>query len=105
MRNNSNTHTENLALDAEDWEIAFEPYQGNHSAAITLGFNLMILKGYLAVEPLNIEAVIEGLEQAMAELFPFTQFHEVSYLLFRRLAEGKLSRDEEKILEALGVKF
>ena len=33
MQNNSNTHTENLALDAEDWEIALEPYQGNHRAA------------------------------------------------------------------------
>lgn len=30
--------------------------------------------------------------------------YEVSYDLFVRLAEGKLTRDEERILDALGVK-
>jgi hypothetical protein len=34
-----------------------------------------------------------------------TQFHEASYVLFRRLAEGKLTHEEEKILKALGIKF
>lgn len=105
MPANDNTHIESFPLDAEDWEIAFEVYEGNPGAALSLGFNLMVLKAYLAVEPIRLEEVIESIDQAMEVLFPFTQFHEVSYLLFRRLAEGKLTREEEKILEALGVKF
>lgn len=105
MPNNSNTPKENFPLDAEDWEIAFEPYLGNHSAALTLGFNLMVLKAYLSIAPLKIEEAIKGIDRAMDVLFPYTDFHEVSYVLFRRLSEGKLSREEEKILEALGIRF
>ena len=31
-------------LDTEDWEIAFEPYQGHPGPALSLGFNLVVLK-------------------------------------------------------------
>ena len=65
----------------------------------------MILKAYLAVAPLKIQESIEALDCAMEVLYPFTEFHEVSYDLFVRLASGKLTRDEEQILDALGVKF
>lgn len=105
MSDNPNTHFENAQLDAEDWEIAFQPYVDNPGASLSLGFLLMILRGYLVLNPPQIQVVIQALDLAMDVLFPFTQFHKVSYVLFRRLSEGKLSRDEEKILEALGIKF
>jgi hypothetical protein len=105
MPNNRNTVTENPPLDAEDWEIALEPYQANHGAALTLGFNLMVLKAYLTVKPLKIQDAIEGIDQAMVALYQHTEFRYVSYLLFRRLAEGQLTSEEEKILESLNVKF
>jgi len=41
----------------------------------------------------------------MDVLFPFTQFHELSYDLFVRFADGKLTTEEEEMLKALGVKF
>ena len=98
-----NTHDH--ALDTESWEIALEPYKVHPGAALTLGFNLMILRRYLAVAPLKIREANEGLDVAMEVLFPHTEFHEVSYDLFVRLAEGKLTFEEEQILNALGVKF
>ncbi len=61
-------------LDYEDWEIALEPYKRNLGAALMLGFNLMVLKSYLAVEPLKIQEAIEGIDRAVEVLFPLTQF-------------------------------
>ena len=107
MPDNRNTENESNhpVLDEEAWEIAFEPYDGNPGAALSLGMNLMIMKAYLAVAPLKIQDVIDGLDSAMGVLYPYTEFHEVSYDLFVRLASGKLTREEEQILDALGVKF
>jgi len=92
-------------LDAEDWEIAFAPYEGNPGAALRLGFNLMVLKSYLAVEPLKIQAAIEGIDRGIEALFPHTQFREVSYDLFLKVVEGRLTLEEEQILKAMGIKF
>lgn len=105
MQNNRNIHTENPPLSAEDWELALEPYADNPGAALSLGSLFMILRSYLTTKPRQIEVAIEGLDQAMEILFPFTEFHEVSFVLFRRLADGKLTRDEEKLLETLGIRY
>ena len=56
----------------------------------------MIIRAYL-VEPANIEAVIESLEEAMHALYPYTLFHKVSFILFRRLAEGKIDLETAKL--------
>jgi hypothetical protein len=105
MPDNPNTNYENAPLDTEDWEIAFAPYAQYPSAALTLAANLMILKAFLAIKPPMMQEAIEGLDRAMEVLFPFTEFHEVSYVLFRRLAEGKLTLEDEQILKSLGIKF
>jgi hypothetical protein len=97
--------TENAPLDYQDWEHAFEPYDGHPGQALMLGFNLMVLKTYLAVEPLNIEEANAGLDRAMEVLFQHTQFHEVAYGVFRRLVEGKITLEEEERLKALGLRF
>jgi hypothetical protein len=91
-------------LDAEDWELAFEPYEGHPGQALTLGFNFVALKSYLA-EPLKIKEAIKSLDCAMKVLFRYTQFHGLAYDLFRRLVEGKLTLDEEELLKSLGLKF
>jgi hypothetical protein len=51
------------------------------------------------------QPVIEALDLAMKVLFPFTSFHEASLGLFIRLTDGKLTFDEEQMLNALGLKF
>jgi hypothetical protein len=65
----------------------------------------MVLKSYLAIEPLKIQQAIEGLECAMEVLFKHTQFHEVAYGLFRKLMKGELTLEEEETLKALGLRF
>src|SRR4051812_20094840 len=92
-------------LDTEDWEIAFEPYGADSSAALTLSFNLMVLKAYLAVEPLQLEEALEGLDRALEAIYPYTQFHRVSYKLFRNVVEGKMTLEQEELLKKLGIKF
>jgi len=98
-------NTENQPLDTEDWELALEPFKGNPGAALMLGYNFMVLKSYLAVEPLKIQEANDGLDRGLDVLFTRTQFHEVSFRLFRRLIEGKLTLDEEEKLKALGIEF
>ena len=104
MPNNPNTAHETAQLDTEDWDIAFQPYSEDSDAALTLACNLMIMRAYL-VAPADIESVIESLDAAMHALYPYTLFHKVSYILFRRLAEGKMDLEMEEVLKKLGIKF
>jgi hypothetical protein len=100
-----NPNTESPLLDTEDWEIAFRSYSHDQSAALVLGFNLMILKSYLVADPLMLEEATESIDHAVEALFQHTQFHEVSYALFVKLAGGELTHEEEYMLQALGVRF
>ena len=97
--------TEDLLVDLIDWELAFEPFQDKPLAALRLGFNLATLRTELDSLLIKSRPVMESLEIAMEVLFPFTSFHEASFDLFLRYTEGKLTVEEEQMLEALGVKF
>ena len=97
--------TENAPLDTEDWEICFAPYTGHPDAVLTMGFNLMVLKSYLCIEPLRIQEAIDGIDRAVDVLFPHTDFHNITRDLFRKVIEGKLTLEEEQTLKALGAKF
>jgi hypothetical protein len=105
MQDNPNTENERYPLETEDWILAFAPYDGSPGAALSLGVNLMILRAYLSVMPLKISESVEALDRAMEVLFPFTEFHDLSFDLFVRFADGKLTTEEEESLRALGVKF
>lgn len=98
-----NPNTESPLLDTEDWEIAFRSFSHDHSAALVLGYNLVILKSYLVADPLLVEEAIWSLDHALEALFQHTQFHDVSYALFVKKAGGQLTQEEEEMLEALGV--
>ena len=107
MSNNRNTYYphEHLSLDAEDWGLAFGAFEGFPGQALTLGFNLTVLKSYLTIEPPKIQEAIDSLDWAMEILFQHTQFHEIAYKLFHRLIQGQLSLEEEETLKSLGLKF
>ena len=107
MQDNPNTdnQTPDLPIDREDWENAFEPYKGHSYAALRLGFNVAILRKELETQMFKSRPVLEALDLAMEVLFPYTSFHEASFGLFIRLTEGKLTFEEEQMLNALGIKF
>jgi hypothetical protein len=101
----TNTQTREFDMDREDWERAFEPLAKNSYAVLQLGFNFATMRKYLDTQLFKPRPVMEALEQAMEALFPLTEFHDVSFNLFLKFTEGKLTVEEEQMLKALGVKF
>jgi hypothetical protein len=92
-------------MDEEDWQVAFEPYEGRPSDALTLGCKLGMLRAYLDAQTIKARQATKALDLALEVLFPFTSFHEASFDLFIKYTEGKLTFDEEQMVRALGVKF
>jgi hypothetical protein len=109
MQDNPNTDNLNLIqgplVETDLWEQAFEPFEGEHYAALRLGFNLAMLRKYLDGQLIKFLPVMDSLELAMAVIFKYTEFHDASFDLFIRLTEGDLTHDEEQMLNALGIKF
>jgi hypothetical protein len=105
MPDDRNTEKENPPLDAEDWELAFEPYKGNPGAALQLGYNLFALLAYLRIEPVDVETASNAIDRALLALYPHTEFHMVCWIFFRKVIEGALTLEEEDVLKKLGIKF
>ena len=103
MQNNPNTN--NQLVDPEDWATAFGPYYEKPDQALRLGLNLAILRTELDGMLIKSQPVLEALDDALEILFPFTSFHDASLDLFIRFTEGKLTLDEEQLLNAMGVKI
>jgi hypothetical protein len=97
--------TDDLLIDRDDWEIAFEPYKEKPYAALRLGWNLAELRKDLDGLLIKSRPVMEALDLGLEVLFPYTEFHKASFGLFIRLMEGKLTFEEEQMLHALGVNF
>ena len=74
-------------------------------SSLTGGFpNSFVLDTFVGSSAIVIELNgLVGLDHAFEALFQHTQFHEVSYALFVKLAGGELTQEEEQMLEALGV--
>ena len=104
MQEDANTDTQ-LLMDEEDWQVAFEPYRGRPSDALTLGCKLGMLRAFLRAQTIQCRQAIRALDLAMEVLFPFTSFNDVSFDLFIKYTDGKLSFEEEQMVTALGVKF
>ena len=94
----------NPIVERDLWEQAFEPFEGEYYAALRLGFNFAMLRKHYDTQLIKCAPIIESLEIAMYVLFKYSEFHDASYDLFIRLTEGKLTREEEQMLNALGIK-
>ena len=107
MQNNPTTdnYTRQLLMDHEDWELAFEPYEERPRDALTLGCKLGMLRAYLKAQTIQCRQAIKALDLALEVLFPLSSFHDASFDLFIKYAEGHLSFEEEQMVRALGVKF
>jgi hypothetical protein len=107
MQDNPNTdnQTQQPLMDRDDWELAFEPFEGHAYAAIRIGFNIRTLRRDLDSFLIKNRPIIEALDLAMEVLFPYTDFHKASFDLFLKFTDGKLTFDEEQMLRALGVKI
>ena len=102
---NTDNYMQGLLMDDEDWQIAFEPYEGRPSDPLTLGCKLGMLRAYLDAQTIKCRHAIKALDLALEILFPFTSFHEASFDLFIKYTHTGLTFEEEQMLRALGVKF
>jgi len=64
-----------------------------------------MLRMHLEEQLFKSPLAIETLDLAMEVLFPFTEFHDTSFDLFIRFTEGKLTKEEGQMLNALGIRF
>ena len=103
MPDNVNTDTESPYLDDEDWQIAFEPFEGQPRAALTLGFHLAELKRL--VNDLKKHQAIEAIDRAIDCLFEHSDFRSAGRELFLTAIEGKLTTDKEELIRHLGIRF
>ncbi len=88
--------TEGTPLDAEDWEIAFEPYTEHPGSALTLAYHFSNLREYLLSETRDIPEALAAIDRAVDKLYEYTEFHNVSHQLFRQTVEGTLKLDVER---------
>ena len=98
MRDNPNTtdnQDENASTDKEVWEILFEPYACYPDAAYQLARHLTTVKQHLKAIPPEVSAAVRELTEACDALFPFTEFSEAGYDLYRVAIAGHATRAEE----------
>jgi hypothetical protein len=96
---------EDAPITAEDWELPFEPYVSYPDAAYYLARYLTAVKQRLRAKPPEVSAAARDLTEACDALFPFTQFNEAGYDLYRVAIAGRATRAQENLMESLGIKY
>jgi|SRR6185369_1265718 len=102
---NTDSQIDPFEMDRLDWELAFQSLEKNSYPVLKLGFNFALMRKYLDMQLFKPRPVMEALDLAMEVLFPLTAFHDVSFNLFLKYAEGQLTFEEEQMLGALGIKI
>ena len=90
-------------FDPENWKIVFQVYKGHSISALALAYQLIAIKQSL--ERGRKADAIKGLDLAIDNLFPHTDFHKVGHKFFLRTIEGNLTPKHEERLRELGIKF
>jgi hypothetical protein len=99
----TDNETENIYPDPVDWQIAFEPYEGNPEAALTLGYRLTELKQL--IRELDMHEALQEIEVALDCLYEHSDFRSISRELFGTAIQGKLTTDKETLLRQLGLRI
>jgi hypothetical protein len=100
---NADSSPPDIPLDAEDWEVAFEPYAGHPRAALTLAFHLTELKRL--IDGVKKREAVNAIDEALDRLYEHSDFRDVSHELFLTAAAGELTTDTEELLRQLGIKI
>lgn len=96
-----NRNTADDQLDAEDWQIVFEPYAQFPILALVLAQHLTALQDLAQSDPERLTAAIN---RAVDELYEHSQFRSVSLELFRATVQGRLPVNVENVIDALGIR-
>lgn len=104
MHNNPNTD-ESPYPDAEDWQIALEPYFAHPETALGLARQFAAIRQRLKATPPDVLQALDSLDLAVEALFEHTQFQTGAYELYETVIEGRADRAHETLAESLGVKL
>lgn len=99
MRDNPNT--DNAPLDAEDWQIVFEPYAQFPILALVLAQHLTTLQ---ELAQSDAEEATAAINRAVDALYEHSQFRSVSLELFRATVQGQIPVNVENVINALGMR-
>ena len=83
-------------LEAENWKIALERYEGHPIPALLLAHQMMAIRHCLKRG--KVPDAIAGLDLAIEAFYPHTDFHNISYKLYLRRLEGIIKPDQEEML-------
>jgi hypothetical protein len=97
MQDNANTddtdsETDSPYIDEEDWQIAFQPYEGEPQAALTLGFLLTELKQ--SIRDLDMHEALGAIDEAIDCLYEHSDF-----VVLAANCLGLLSRGNSQLTE------
>lgn len=92
-------------IETEAWEIALQPYASYPDAAYALARYLTAIKQHLRTKPPEVSAAARELNEACDILFPFTQFHEAGYDLYRIAIAGRATRADEDLMDSLRIRY
>src|SRR2546421_9079715 len=96
-----NRNTENVPLDCEDWQIAFQPYVNYPLLALALAQHLTALQDCVQSDAGKATAAIN---RAVDSLYEHSDFRSVSLELFRATAQGRLPVELENLINQLGIR-
>ena len=89
-------------LEGENFKIALALYGGHPIPALLLAHQLMAIRQCLQRGKKGIPDAINGLDLAIDNLFPHTDFFNVAHKLYVRRLEGTLKpAQEEKLHQGL----
>ena len=91
-------------LDADDWDVAFEPFNDHPYAALSLAYHLATLKQLLSGKLANIPEAIAAIDRAIDRLYEHSEFRNVGHSLFRQTVEGALTAKTENIVHKLRIR-
>lgn len=92
-------------LDCEDWQIVFKVYAGHPLLAFVLAQHLVALKEMFDGGADGIANALAAIDRAVEGLYPHTHFQAACHKFYCLAVEGKLTIDQEKLLNELGVKL
>ena len=105
MQEDATTDSENVStsLDPEDWQLAFEPYEEQPEAALSLAFLFTELKQLIS--GLNMHEALNEIDVAIDCLYEHSDFRNVSREMFETVIEGTVTKNKEALLRQLGIQF
>ncbi|HKR13529.1 MAG TPA: hypothetical protein VJT15_15800 [Pyrinomonadaceae bacterium] len=104
MPDHPSTDNRENPLDADDWDVAFEPFADHPYAALNLAYHLATLKQLLSGKIADIPEAIAAIDRAIDRLYEHSEFRNAGHSLFRQTVEGALTAKAEKVVHKLGIR-